>query len=84
MPDVNPASPLGPGQAGATLRTTLRRGDTDRVRVVGYREVGEDRGYVELVREYRGTGGGDRRAQRVLLGYRRAGAGWVLEEVRVN
>ena len=84
LPNAEPSMAVGPEQAGASLRGLLRRGEAHQVRVQGFREVGGGRGYVELVREYRVPGSGERREQRILLGYRRMGGAWNLAEVRVN
>lgn len=83
LPSAQPSGAVGAGQAEAALRGLLGRGADPRVRLIRFREVGRDRGYVELRREYRTVGGGEARGQQVLLGYRRAEGGWVLVEVRV-
>jgi hypothetical protein len=83
LPNAQPSAPVGLAQAEAALRSLLGRGEEHQVVVVGYRETGGGRGYVELRREYRPMGGAAPRSQQVLLGYRRTERGWVLEEIRV-
>lgn len=83
LPGAEPAVALGAGQAVAMLQNFVRRHEEERVEVVGAREVGTGIGYVELRRRFRVSGTDDVRTQRVLLSYRRVGAGWILVEVRV-
>jgi hypothetical protein len=47
------------------------------------REVGSERGYVELQRKYRVAGTQNIRVQVLLLGYRKNASGWTLVEFRV-
>lgn len=84
FPGGDPSAPLGRAQAAAALRDIFGRGATEEVRVGGFRQVGEDQGWVELRREYREAGAPGTRAQRVLLGYRLVRGVWVLAEVRVD
>jgi hypothetical protein len=83
LPGVDPSAAVGPAQAVATLRGLLRRGQTAGVTLEGHREVGRDRGYVELRREFHVVGSRDRQVQRILLGYRRVDGVWRLVEVVV-
>lgn len=84
FPGGDPSAPLGRAQAAAALRDIFSRGTTEEVRVGGFRQVGEDQGWVELHREFRDPGAPAVRSQRILLGYRLAGGVWVLAEVRVD
>jgi len=83
LPNVQPSAAVGAAQAEATLRAVLGRNDDHEVSVAGHREIERGRGYVELQRLTRHRAGGALRVQTILLGYRRAVAGWVLVEVRV-
>ena len=83
LPGAEPSVALGPAQAAALLADFLATGQEVETLVRAAREVGSDRGYVELQRRYRVAGTQDVRSQALLLGYRRSGKGWVLVEFRV-
>ena len=83
LPGAEPAPAVDRAQAAALLRDYLAGTVEMALSVRAAREVDPGVGYVELARRYRVAGTQEVRAQRVLLGYRRAGARWELAEVRV-
>lgn len=83
LPGAEPSVALGPDQAAALLTDFLASGQEVETLVRAAREVGPDRGYVELQRRYRVAGTQNIRTQALLLGYRRSQRGWVLVEFRV-
>jgi hypothetical protein len=83
LPGAEPSVALGPDQAAALLADFLATGEEVETVVRAAREVGPDRGYVELQRRYRVGGTQDVRSQALLLGYRRGQKGWILVEFRV-
>jgi hypothetical protein len=83
LPGAEPSVALGPEQAAALLADFLASGQEVETLVRAARQVGSDRGYVELQRKYRIAGTQNVRTQALLLGYRRGERGWVLVEFRV-
>lgn len=85
LPGLDPSAAIGQAQAVALLRSYVRGTIELGVAVEGAREVGPNRGFVELLRRYRLDGTQEERTETVLLGYRRAPATrtWRLVELRV-
>jgi hypothetical protein len=83
LPGAEPSVALGPDQAAALLNTFVASGQEVETAVRAAREVGPERGYVELQRKYRVAGTQNIRVQVLLLGYRRNPSGWSLVEFRV-
>lgn len=83
LPGKAASEALEPSQAQAVLRDFLGQSEEVETSVRAVREVAGGRGYAELERRYRAAGAGTVRTQTLLLGYRRAGQGWALVEVRV-
>ena len=83
LPGADPSAGVGEAQAVSLLRAYVR-GTTDLgVESVSAREVGTGRAFVDLKRRYRLDGTQEERVESVLLGYRRAGTGWRLVDLRV-
>lgn len=84
LPGADPSPAVGQAQAvtllAAYVRGTLELG----VELVSAREVGPDRGFVELRRRYRPEGTQEERTELILIGYRRGGGAgtWRLTELR--
>ena len=83
LPGAEPSVALGPDQAAALLGDFLASGQEVETSVRAAREVGPNRGYVELQRKYRVAGTQNVRTQVLLLGYRHVQGGWILVEFRV-
>jgi hypothetical protein len=83
LPGAEPSVALGPDQAAALLSTFVASGQEVETVIRAAREVGPQRGYVELQRKYRVAGTQNVRVQVLLLGYRRNASGWTLVEFRV-
>jgi hypothetical protein len=83
LPGAEPSVALGPDQAAALLNDFQASGQEVETLIRAAREVGPNRGYVELERKYRVAGTQDIRVQVLLLGYRRLEGGWRLVEFRV-
>ncbi|MGE0353591.1 MAG: hypothetical protein AB7Q69_10150 [Gemmatimonadales bacterium] len=84
LPGADPSAPVSRQQAAALLRGFFQRTDEVETTVAGAKEVANGLAYVELRRRYRTRGTQETREQTVLLSFRRAGAGWVLVELRVG
>ena len=82
IPGADPSSPLGRAQAVELLRRYLRSVVECSVDVRTVREVEDGKGFVELERRYVVVGTSDERRETLFLGFRRAGALWVLSELR--
>jgi hypothetical protein len=83
LPGAEPSVALGPDQAAALLSNFVSSGQEVETVVRAAREVGPQRGYVELQRRYRVAGTQNVRVQVLLLGYHRGQGGWTLVEFRV-
>jgi hypothetical protein len=83
LPGAEPSVALAPEQAAALLGDFLASGQEVETLVRAAREVGPDRGYVELQRKYRIAGSQNVRIQMLLLSYRRIQGVWTLVEFRV-
>jgi len=83
LPGAEPSVALGPDQAAALLSDFVASGQEVETLVRAAREVGPQRGYVELQRKYRIAGTQNIRVQVLLLGYRLDRGGWTLVEFRV-
>lgn len=85
LPDGSGRATVGRDQAVRLLDGLFRRTEEVEVSVLSSREVGPGQGYVELRRRFQPAGGGEVAVQRVLLAFRREGAGgaWGLVELRV-
>jgi hypothetical protein len=83
LPGADPSVALGPAQAAALLADFLAAAQEVETVVLGAREVGPGRGYVELQRKYKVSGTQNIRSQVLLLGYRMGNSGWHLVELRV-
>jgi hypothetical protein len=83
LPGAEPSVALAPEQAAALLADFLGSGQEVETLVRAAREVGPDRGYVELQRKYRIAGTQNVRIQMLLLSYRRIQGVWTLVEFRV-
>jgi len=83
LPGADPSAALGPAQAAALIGNFLASAQEVQTVLRAAREVGSDRGYVELQRRYRVAGTQDIRVESLLLGYRRGRSGWLLVELRV-
>jgi hypothetical protein len=83
LPGAEPSVALAPEQAAALLADFLASGQEVETLVRAAREVGPDRGYVELQRKYRIAGTQNVRIQMLLLSYRRIQGVWTLVEFRV-
>jgi hypothetical protein len=83
LPGAEPSVALAPEQAAALLTDFLASGQEVETLVRAAREVGPDRGYVELQRKYRIAGTQNVRVQMLLLSYRRNQGVWTLVEFRV-
>lgn len=84
LPGAEPSAPVSQAQGAALVSQYLAGADEVAITVRAARVVSADRGYVELVREYRVSGTTETRRQSVLLGYRLAGDQWVLSELRIT
>ena len=84
LPGADPSAGVGQAQAVALLRGYVQGTTEVQVTVVSAREVGPDRAFVDLRRRYRLDGTQEERVESVLLGYRRAGGGWLLVDLRVD
>jgi len=82
IPGADPSAPLDRAQAAALLRRHWGTAVERSLTVNAIREVEPGKGYVELERRYVVSGTSDERREAILLGFRRAGATWVLAEVR--
>ena len=83
LPGAEPSVALAREQAAALLADFLASGQEVETLVRAAREVGPDRGYVELQRKYRIAGTQNVRVQMLLLSYRRNQGVWTLVEFRV-
>ncbi len=83
LPGTAPAPAVDRAQAAALLRDYLAGTTEVEVAVRSAREIERGVGYVELARRFRPARTQELRSQRVLLGFRRRGAGWDLVELRV-
>jgi hypothetical protein len=83
LPGAEPSVALARDQAAALLADFLASGREVETLVRAAREVGPDRGYVELQRKYRIAGAQNVRVQMLLLSYRRNRGVWTLVEFRV-
>lgn len=83
LPGAQPAAPIGRKQATALLRDYLAGTSEETLALQAVRSTGRDRGFAELARRFRPTEGSASRTETILLGFRRAGDGWRLEELRV-
>ena len=83
LPGAEPSVALAPEQAAALLADFLASGQEVETLVRAAREVGPDRGYVELQRKYRIAGTQNVRIQMLLLSYRMIQGVWTLVEFRV-
>ncbi len=83
LPGAEPSVALAREQAAALLADFLASGQEVETLVRAAREVGPDRGYVELQRKYRTAGTQNVRTQMLLLSYRRIQGVWTLVEFRV-
>lgn len=85
LPGQAGSATMGRDQAVRLLSGVFARARELETRVVAAREVEPGQGYVELARRYQVNGAGEERRQRVLLAFRREGAGgaWILVELRV-
>ena len=86
LPGLDPSAAVGPAQAVALLRSYVRGTIELEVTVKGARDVGPDRGFVELLRRYRLEGTQEERTETILLGYRRSPTTrvWRLVELRAT
>ena len=84
LPGAEPSAPVSQAQASALVGQYLAGAEEVVTKVRAARVVSADRGYVELVREYRVAGTDETRRQSVLLGYRLADDGWILTELRIT
>lgn len=83
LPGADPSGALDRRQAAALLRDFVQNTDEVGVEIRNARQVGEDRGFVELLRRYRVSGTQEIKQQSLFLSYAREGAGWVLTGLRV-
>ncbi|HEU4763051.1 MAG TPA: hypothetical protein VFS28_00240 [Gemmatimonadales bacterium] len=86
LPGADPSPAVGQAQAVALLTAYVRGTVELGVEVVSARQVGPDRGFVELRRRFRPEGTQEERTELVLIGYRRAGGAgaWRLTELRAT
>ena len=82
IPGAEPSAPLARAQAAILLGRYLGIAVERSVTVVTTREVEAGTGFVELERRYVVKSTTDERRETVFLGFRLAGARWVLVEVR--
>ena len=83
LPGAHPAAPIGYKQATALIRDYLAGTSEETLALQAVRSTGRDRGFAELARRFRPTEGSASRTETVLLGFRREGGGWRLDELRV-
>jgi hypothetical protein len=83
LPGAEPSAPVSKAQGAALVGLYLEGAEEVATTVRAVRVISPGRGYVELVREYRVAGTDETRQQSVLLGYRLAGADWILSELRI-
>lgn len=83
LPGAQPAAPVAREQATALIRDYLAGTREESLVLQAVRSTGRDRGFAELSRRFRPGAGSASRTETVLLGFRRDGAGWRLDELRV-
>lgn len=83
LPGAQPAAPIGRKQAAALVRAYLAGTNEETLTLQAVRSTGTDRGFAELARRFRPVQGSASRTETILLGFRRYGAGWRLNELRV-
>lgn len=84
LPGADPSGSLDRRQAAALLRDFMQNTEEVGMEIRDAREVGADRGFVELLRQYRVKGTQEVKEQSLFLSYAREGEGWVLTELRVR
>ena len=82
FPGADPSAAVSRPQAVALLERYLRPTRERSLDIVTIREVDQERGFVELKRQYVIGGTEDLRRETVFLGFRRQGERWVLAELR--
>ncbi len=83
LPGADPSGTLDRRQAAALLRDFVQNTEEVGVDIQDARQVGDDRGFVELLRHYRVKGTQEIKEQSLFLSYAREGEGWMLTELRV-
>lgn len=83
LPGAHPAAPVGRKQATALVRAYLSGTSEESLTLQAVRSTTQDRGFAELARRFRPVEGSASRMETILLGFRRDGSGWRLDELRV-
>ncbi len=84
IPGADPSAAMGRNQAAELLARYLRTSVERGVDIAVAREVGDGRGYVELVRRYTIAGTAEERRETVFVGLRRQGDRWAVVELRAG
>lgn len=83
IPGAQPAASVGRQQATALVKAYLSGTREETLTLQAVRSTGRDRGFAELSRRFRPLEGSASRTETILLGFRRDGTSWRLDELRV-
>jgi hypothetical protein len=83
LPGAKPAAAVARKQAIALIQGYFTGTSEERLALQAVRSTTRDRGFAELSRRFRPVEGSTSRVETILLGFRRDGARWRLDELRV-